>query len=181
MPAAKGTLVVFLRKFMRERGAELETEFLERLTDSDREVYQTAMTVAWYDVPVVGRLYDVASKVAFPKDPDRLRRIGEASARHDLTGIYKVFLLVVSVPFVIKQTARMWKTYHDTGDAEVIQEKGKKLAALVIKNHPTLPSSLQEMIAGYIVAGLELAGAKNVHVNRVATNPDAWKWMTSWE
>ncbi len=180
MPKAKGSLVVFLRKYLHGLGADVEAQFLNRLTPDEKEVYQTASTASWCDVPVVSGLYEAGAETAFPADPDRMRLLGRASAKHDLTGLFRVYLMLATVRSVIKQTARMWRTYHDNGDARV--ERGaSNQATLVIENYPALPSNLQEMIAGYVAKGLELAGGKNPKVYRDASNPNAWKWNTSWD
>ena len=110
-----------------------------------------------------------------------VRRFGEINAEHDLKGVYKLFLRVSSVPFVIKQTARMWNTYHDTGEAFVLKGENAKEASLVIKNYPDLPKPIRESSAGYIVGALRLTGAKNVQVVHDESDPMAWTWTARWD
>ncbi len=179
MPKVKGTDVVTLREELRKRGPTVETPFLQRLSEADRQAYLTMMPVSWTSLDGITRIHETAARQLFPGEADPMRRLGQLIARRVYSGVYSVFLRIPSIPLVLSRTASIWHTYFDAGTAG-IEKVGSHAVNLVVRDFPTLTPGLRSFICGHVSAILELAGAKEVNVVLDETDPQAWRWRVTW-
>ena len=101
-------------------------------------------------------------------------------AGKQFTGIYKLFLRIPSVAFVMKNVSSTYNTLMDTGKVR-IDDWLPNGATLVISGLSELTSIQREYISGVVTCILELAGAKNLYIVKVENNPQEWKWKISWQ
>jgi hypothetical protein len=69
---------------------------------------------------------------------------------------------------------------NDKGSARV-DELTSKSGTLVISDLPEMSAVQREYICGVVTCVLELTGVKNIKVDKMDTNPNEWKWKTSWD
>jgi hypothetical protein len=139
--------------------------------------------VSWYPVEAIpgkGNIFEAAACVLFPNDPEGLQKVGRLNARESLTGLYRLFIRIPSIEFVIGRVAKLWRVYQDTGDANVEEYDGKSLQ-FVVRNFPDLREDFREYLMGYIFSVGELSGLKEVRVTHCADDPQAWKWKMEWK
>jgi uncharacterized protein (TIGR02265 family) len=180
MARVKGTDVVQLREEMRERGAGVETPFLQRLSEEDRHAYLTMMPISWTSLDGITRIHQTAAELLFPEEPEPMRRLGQMIARRVYTGIHKLFLRIPSIQFVLSRTASIWRTYFDGGAAS-IERVGDHAANLVVRDFSDLTPGLRRFICGHISAIIEMAGGKEVRVVLDEKDPQAWRWQFTWK
>lgn len=101
-------------------------------------------------------------------------------AGKQFTGIYKLFLRIPSVSFIVKNVSSTYNTLMDSGKAR-IDDLTSNGATFAISGLSELTSIQREYISGVITCILELAGAKNLNVVKVENNPQEWKWKISWK
>ncbi len=181
----KGTTLVLVRKMLQAQGPEFEKKVLDQLDEGERQDYLNAKVVFWY--PVYDTIDDnkallaVAAQALFPEDPAPLRRFGKVAANFAINGLYKILFRVPSLTVLMRHAPMLWRTYNDTGAfyVEDLQQEQQALSVrFVVKNHPGLPLSVREFLAGYYAAVLEWTGAKKVEVtlNQTYTDEGGWRW-----
>lgn len=176
----KGTTIKTIRKLVKDQGHEREEALRLKLGPEARQAYDQALPTDWLPIEVGAELMQKAAEVLFPGEADGLRRIGLRNARETLTGVYRVFLKIPSIEFVLKRLANIWRTFFDQGQAAVVDYTGKH-ATLVVTEFPDYPTVLRESICGFIIGLLELTGARNVRVVKRDLDPRAWRWDIDWQ
>lgn len=180
MAKVKASDVVIVRKLLVGRGAELEAQVRARLSPAAFSVYQKALTTEWIELGHEAEIFSVAAQLLFFGERSPLQRLGEEVARIQFSGIYRIFLLVPTLEYVVKQVSKAWKTLYDQGDVRVEGLSGKR-GTLVAQGLPELSRIQREYIGGYLSGVLSLTGAKNVRVTRQENDPQAWKWTLEWD
>jgi hypothetical protein len=175
MPKTKGTDVMALRKLLQARGPEFEQTFKAALTPELAELYRTILHFTWTPVEAQTALYAAAAAALFPGHPEPMRELGRAMARLTFSGIYKVFLRLPTLAFVMSRTAQMWRTYYDAGEASVEDFTGRS-GSLVVRRFPELPRQMREVVCGHLQVLVEATGAKQVRVLLHDQDPEAWRW-----
>src|SRR4051812_19077089 len=112
MAGYKGVGVVFLRRQVREASPQVRAAVEGALTDVDRRAIETCTAGAWVPVELATRLAAAAAPALYPTAPDPLFCLGQALARDNLGGVYAYIVRVLTVPFLVQQTARLWGIYH---------------------------------------------------------------------
>ncbi|MCD4813222.1 hypothetical protein K8S19_05970 [bacterium] len=180
MGTYKGSGVVANRDILREINPVLEEKLFELLTPEERKIYETAIPVAKFPAPVVAAIFEKSAAVVFPGDPQAVFKMGKKRAKIALHGIYKVFLKITTVPYLISKTTQLWSAFHDQGKMWVEKESEKK-AIVFLSGYPELIPSFLETTAGFMAGAMEISGAKNVHIDIKTEQKDPWKWIVTWE
>lgn len=176
----KGTGPIFVRNLLEKKG--LTQTYLSRLTTERAKVFTNLIPLHMVPDAEADYYFQLAAEIMYPNDPKGLAKLGIEQARTDLTGIYKFFMAIASVDFVINKTATLWKTYHTRGLARVVKNPSdKKKIQFIVENFPDLSASVREVISGYIQGVTEQLSVKNVKIQHDAGNSQAWSWMISWE
>lgn len=183
MAKYKGTRYETIRKVIRRHGREVEEAFLAKLTPSEHQKYLYGLPVSWYpveEIPEKGDVFQAAAEVLFPGDPEGMRKVGRLNAVESLTGIYKLFLRIPSIEFVIGRAAKLWRSYQDTGIATA-EDFAANSGAFVVRGYPDLREDFREYLAGYVAGVLEVTGAKNIRVRIDDGKPDVIRWVAAWD
>jgi hypothetical protein len=175
MPKTKGTDVMALRKLLQERGPEFEQAFVAALTPELAELYRTILHFTWTPVEKQTELYAAAAAALYPGHPEPMRELGRAMALQTFSGIYKIFLRLPTMSFIMSRTAQMWQTYYDAGEASVENFTGKT-GTLLVRKFPELPRKMREVVCGHLQVLIEATGAKHVRVQLLDSDPNAWRW-----
>ncbi|MEW6516118.1 MAG: DUF2378 family protein [candidate division FCPU426 bacterium] len=180
MANIKGTDIVALRKILAGAGPGTEQKLLDRLSPEQRRLYENAVSTTLSPVPLQTDLYVRAAELLYPNDPNRMVRLGQDMANRSYSTVYKLFLRIPTMEFVISRAASVWRSYFDAGEAEA-RNLGGKHTSFVVRHFPSLPRKMREVIAGNIQAIMGMAGAKNVQIQTCDDDPEAWEWKLSWE
>jgi hypothetical protein len=178
MPNYKGAPIVVLRGKIRERGHEVEEALRQQLPVETRRIYDTLVATAWIPIGDAQRILDEAALILTPDQPDPHFALGKVMAHEMLTGVYRFIVRVVTVPFLVEQSATLWGKYHDTGTASSDRPHSHS-ARMIVRGYPSLPEGMRKITAGWIASSVEQTGEKNVHV-RTNNSPAAWDWLVSW-
>lgn len=180
MAHIKATDISSIHKLFQERGSATEKLFLEQLSPDLLELYRAAVPGAWVAVERQNALYEKAMKVLFPVDNVPGRSLGRAMAHHSYGSIYKLFLQIPTIQFIIRQAARIWKTYFDKGQAAV-ENEGPNNCDFIVRDFPELPHTIRETVAGHIIALLEMVKRHNIQVYHLDADPSRWVWRITWK
>jgi len=180
MANCKGTDIVALRKLLTERGGEAEQAFVSQLDPELVKVFRTIVSTSWAPVEQHARIYQAAAKVLYPGEREPVVRVGEALARKSYSGVYKIFLRIPTVKFVMSRAASIWSAYYDAGRASISSSAPRKIV-LLVEDFPDLPQPLRETAQGHMRVLMEMTGCRNPQVRCDTADPRAWKWVLTWD
>lgn len=174
------TDIVYLREIIRERGRAFEDHFLFMLPSDIRPLYLNADFPVWGPTDSFAAIYECASQALFPNDDDRYLKTGKAVGTKTYKGAYRLFIRLFDLEYVIKRASNVWNTYHDKGRVSV-QYEGKNRFGFVLSGYPSHPRILNAVVSGHLSAIVEITGKKNVKIEHVDSDPNAWKWIVTWD
>jgi hypothetical protein len=179
MAGFKGVGVVFVRQRVRAAGPDAWAHVLKGLDETSRRQFEFCAATEWVPIELVTLASVVAAPILYPADHDPLQRLGRENARCDLGGVYAFVVRVMTVPFLIQQTARIWRTYHQAGDAisVPVEERHTELA---VTGYPALPERFRHQMCGWLATAIEMTGAKEVTVAKSDVDPSRWTWSIRW-
>jgi hypothetical protein len=176
MRCSKGTEVASVRSLLRPAGKE--EALVARLSPAEVELYRETLAVAWVPVDFVARLFELAAAELYVGEGRPLRQLGRAIAKDNLTGIYRVMLRIVSVPFAIQRAASLWYTYNDTGEVRT-ERLGDRLQ-MTVSGYPEFPEAALEECAGYTEGLMLMCGARHIEVKTSRPKVDAFVFDCAW-
>ena len=180
MSNVKASDIVIIRDMLKEAG---ENQMNALAADLRPEVFQTfksALSVNWVPIEVEADIIQAAAKLLFPNDQRPVFKLGHAVSGKQFTGLYRFFLRIPSVSFIVKNISATFNTMNDKGSCRVdgLTSKG---GTFVIADLPEMSPVQREYICGVITCVLELTGVKNIKVDKIDSTPNEWKWKISWE
>jgi hypothetical protein len=181
IPKSKGTGVAWLRELIQKKGPEADQAMAKALSPDDYRAFRTSMPISWISEEAITRIFKAAGDVLFAEAPSPLAEVGRGMAKANMTGIYKFMLRVTTIPFIMSQASKLWQTLHDTGEATATEGPGRNMVTFTISGFPSIPSGMREVLRGYVTGLGELTNAKNVRTKIDETDPNAWKWISTWE
>ncbi len=180
MKTLKATDIITLRKILREKGGDCEKDMVGRLSAESRSAYENVMATSWISQAVEKEIMESCLREIFPGEPQGFRQLGKLLAQHNLTGVYKVFLRIPTIEFIMKRVGELWRMFFQKGSAQVeIVAPHKGL--LTVSGYADLMPYQRELVAGYIQGIMGLAGARQVQTILLPSDASAWKWEITWE
>lgn len=125
---------------------------------------------AWYPLAWYRSLHGVAQRVA-GKGPALSREVGAEAMRNDLSGIYRIFLVVVSPQAIISKSARLFNSFFTHGSATVLESRAGA-SRVRWEGCEGFDRNLWEDVLGSSEASLALCGAKNIRIRYVEGGRD---------
>jgi hypothetical protein len=180
MANVKATDIVIIREMFKETGDQDMNALASVLKPEIFKILKTALSINWVPLEVEAEILRETSRLFFPNDPRPLFKLGYTVAGKQFTGIYKFFLRIPSVGFIIKNATATWNTMNDKGTVRV-DELTSNGGLLVLTDLPELTAVQREYICGVLSCIVGLTGVKNVQVVKVENNPNEWKWKISWQ
>jgi hypothetical protein len=178
MPNTKGTNVVSVRRLL--QAAAQEDAVLAQLTREDLESYRETLAVGWVSDVFIARLFAVAAPALYPREPKPIRQLGRTIAQDNLTGVYRVMLRIVSIPFAIERAGSLWRTYNDTGEATISRFGDEPRARMTITGYERFPDECLDETAGYIEGVALLCGAKVADAHPSRPTADSFAFDVTW-
>ena len=176
----KGAGVVFVRNHARARGPVAEQALLARLDDADVQAYHSTLATQWVPIEFITRLFVAAAAALYPGRPDGLREVSRALVHHDLRGILRVVVRLMSVSSVIERSAGLWTAYHAKGTARSEGDPANGLGYYIVDGYPELPERFREGLCGYIYGLMEICGGHDIRVAKLNDDPNSWRWRISY-
>lgn len=163
----KGTAIVVLPHFIRNtfQASGLE-RWLNALSPEARQIYANPVIIVaqWYDLEQVLVSPTVKFCELFYAGSKRgAYELGRFSADFALRGIYKLFVRLGSVEFILSKAQHILPSYYRPSGIEVpVMEKDR--AVIRITEFPQIHEVVEQRIAGWISRAAEISGAKHVRV-----------------
>ncbi|MEW6517166.1 MAG: DUF2378 family protein [candidate division FCPU426 bacterium] len=182
MALSKAAGVIHTRTLLREKGKEAEAKLLSRLTPEEQVQYLALLPVSKIPIETATKIYLASVPILFPDKTvsQGMQELARSTALNDMRGVYSILLRFTTPEFMIKQTAKIWQTYHDAGEATA-EHVGPKQALLRVTRYPDLPKAFLDIVSGYILGLFQISGVKNTQMQVRDHNPEAWEWLVSWD
>jgi hypothetical protein len=179
MANVKATDIVIIREMLKGKENELNI-MTSSLKPESLKIFQTTLSLSWIPIEVEAEILQIASRLFSPNDLRPIFKLGLTVAGKQFTGIYKFFLRIPSISFIIKNASSTYNTLIDSGTVRV-DDITPKSATIVVSDLPELSAVQREYICGVFTCIVGLTGVKNVKVDKAENNPSEWKWKITWE
>lgn len=180
----KGTPVKSLLKFIEQ---ELTTEQREQVFSKLPEPYGerfrrgTVLVSETVPVSVLNRFTEEAANAKGEPVEAFARRAGRAGASDALTGVYRLFAMVLTPTALLSRAGSMWSSLYSQGQMKVESEEAN-FAKLKLVDFRCEAAGCAR-ITGWIERMTEMTGNKNpriTHVRCSAKGAEACEWDLRW-
>jgi hypothetical protein len=148
---------------------------IEAIDDPEVRAYLggTILAASWYDLFAHAYLDIAAAGVRKMPVTESLARASALQARADASGIYSLLLKVVSPHMLVRKLGKISAQYFDHGrlDVERIDARAARMTQSGIANQ--LYWWWGGILDGYVTALFDIAGARNLEVQRGALKTEA--------
>ena len=158
----KGSVLKSRTLFASARGPESLKQYLAALSPETRKHAENGFLVSsWYPMEMFTEMNTVADRVFGHGDLALCLELGRYGCDATLNSLYRMFIRLGSVSYIIKRAAQAWKTHYDGGELVVVEETDHSVT-LEIRSVDTPHPSLCLAVRGWIARAGELSGARNV-------------------
>jgi hypothetical protein len=149
----KGTSILNTMSFVKNNFPERYEEWLNSLPDETIAIFKDiVLSTHWYDfdtvylVPLekIGELFYENDLVITAHE------IGKASALKALKGVYKIFVRIASVDFVVKRSTTIFSTYYEKPAKIEVVESTKERIKVEVHGFKTHQSLVFDAIVGWL-------------------------------
>jgi hypothetical protein len=148
----KGTAVKSTQEYVKKNYPDRYKEWLSSLPEISQDIYN--------DVILSGNWYSLIDSVLIPTekigelffDGDIKKaayQAGKDSALQALSGIYKIFVRIATVDFVLKRVKSIFSTYYATGKFE-LKNRSPKRDVFVVTGFKKEEKLILERVSGWI-------------------------------
>ncbi len=130
----KGTAVKSTKEFIKSRFLDRYQQWENALPEKSRVYYTSAILSGnWYPLrDAILIPTRIAGDLFFEGDYAKAGfELGRESALEALQGIYKIFVKIASVDFVLKRVKTIFSTYYSSGKFEIVSREEKRIEFLV--------------------------------------------------
>lgn len=156
----KGSAVTSRVRYIREHADEAVYQSIkEQLAPAHRALLDTGILPhAWVPFELFVDLNVNADAVLGTGDLSLCREMGRFGATVTLPTLYRIFLRLGSVGFILRKASRLWSVHYDSGALEV--EMGDHRARLTIRDLDTPHRAHCLSVTGWAEGAGSLTGAK---------------------
>jgi uncharacterized protein (TIGR02265 family) len=151
------TAVALLREML---GAARFADVYAAASAETRELIDhPPLAMGWLDLRPWFELLEVAERVEFGGRTEAMADLGRAQMRHDMSGIYKVFVRFATPESILKKTASIYGMYSKNGTMSA-RQLGPGAAEIELKDVRYTTPGFWAFQRGCILGVLEIAGVK---------------------
>ena len=158
----KGATILSSINYVKDKFGDAGLDKIKKsLTDEEKEILSGIILQSnWYPFELYLNLTQKIDMLLGIGDLSVSKDLGKYEAENDLKTIYRIFYVLGSPEFIIKQSAKVFGTYFDGGDLR-IASSGKNDVTAELYNFPSLDQEVLHRIAGFMEKTLELSGGKD--------------------
>ncbi len=176
--------ILLIKKFVEQiysRAAARKT--IDELTPEERRRFLRLEPEEWVEYDLYFHLLEAAAR-AVGREPILLAmEFGRFQAEHDTMLLHRAALRLGGPGVMILESDQIWRRYHDTGHFKIYEVLPRSARARVEGMEGGGPL-LCAVVQGFIAAGLELTGAREVKVEHIACRfrgDQVCEYMGTWE
>ncbi|MBN1962760.1 MAG: hypothetical protein JW841_17655 [Deltaproteobacteria bacterium] len=176
----KGIGIYWLRMVINSFGRDADQNMSNNLSAEDYQLYRNLMPMSWVAEDTAVRIYEAAGNIIYADATNVLYQVGYGMASANLSTTYKVLIRFATISYVLTQASRLWRTYHDTGEAKAYSGEQKNSVIFSVIDFPGLPIKMRQVLREYVAGLSKICGVKNGYVTLDESNPQFWKWILTW-
>jgi len=130
----KGTAVKSIKTFITTKFPDKYNVWIDELPEKTKNYFTNAILPGnWYPLEEAVLIpTKIAGEIFYNGDIEKIGyEMGKESALEALTGIYKIFVKIASVDFVLKRVKTIFSTYYSSGKFEIVSRDEKRIEFLV--------------------------------------------------
>ncbi len=163
----KGTAVISTEKFVKENHPDKYQDWLDSLPENSKNLFKDGILAGnWY--PLNDAVIIPTKKIGeifFNNNIENaFYEVGVFSAKYALKGVYKIFVRVASVDFVLKRLTSIFSTYYSEGKIEIINRK-KSGVKFYVTGFDKDDEIMITRLSGWAKGVFEVISNKNITIN----------------
>ncbi len=181
----KGSPIKSLLKFLqKELTPEQLAEVYSIAPESAREQLRSGVFLASQTLPVtlVNQMIERAAAAKGESVETFAKRVGKAGASDAVAGIYRLLVLVLTPPAILKKAGLMWSGLYNRGKLEIMDQTSDT-ATIRLSDFPSQVAGCSR-ITGWIERMAELTGATVVSLDQhqcFAKGAPHCEWKLRWK
>jgi hypothetical protein len=182
----KGTAWIAMMKYFNECHKPEDLEKLKAaLDEKTRELFESnyVLPFSWIDYGAYMKIMLTADKVLGRGDFEILKKINYFSARHDVKGVYKFIVSLLSPKTVLQASSKLLGQYYDKGHLS-IENLTSNSATIILKEAEDIPLYHDIEMSAYVGEVLRMAGTKSAtwsHSKCMARGDSYCRFDLSWK
>jgi hypothetical protein len=180
----RGTDIVAIRKILKKQPPKYERDILSQLNSEQREIFDSTDHNTWNLVVVMEGICQVVTRVIYPFEVRPGYQLGKDIAEKSMNSIYRMFLKIPTIAYLVRRTAQIWYAFFDKGIAisQIVSRDKNPKSLLEVSGFPEMPEIYREVVAGHICYFVEMTGAKEVSVDLGNDyGPEKWQWLVNYQ
>jgi hypothetical protein len=156
----KGTAVLPLREFVRDRFESQYEEWLNALSPQSRQIIEWCLVGEWY--PLAAAFIEPTRKVCdlfYSGDEKTAWQIGRFSADYALKGFFRIFVRFGSPHFILSRGTHIFSQYYRPSEMRITEQTKKQCLVQIIR-FDGLHRLVELRIGGWIERAVEISGKK---------------------
>ena len=186
MMLVKGSALISMRSHIPKKVGKQDYErWLKSLKPDVEKVFNVNLSISkWY--PLKEYLIEPSQnycKLFYDGDLAGAWELGKFSAAYSLNGMYKIFVELSSIKFIISRAAKILPSYYKPSSLELTDIK-KNSCIVKITEFPEIDKIIEYRIGGWIEYALEMHGSTDVKidiVNKMSENDPFTEYNISWK
>jgi len=181
----KGSAIHARLEFVREIADEAALEaVLGRMSRAHRErIADGVLPTAWVPFDLFTELNVAIDAQLGNGDSKLIREMGRYAARANLPTIYRIFLRMGSVHFVLGKASRLWQVHYDSGEM-AHEQLGEDAGRLTVRGFTTPHRAHCLSVLGWVEGAIELTGKTPVEAREERCRchgQDECRFYARWE
>lgn len=173
----KGTAVKITQEFVIEKYPVKYNVWLESLPENSKILFNKGILASnWYSlIDAVLVPTEKVAEICYNNDIKKAAfEVGFYSAIKALSGVYKIFVKIAALDFVLKRTKSIFSTYYLNGSFDMISSDDNKVE-FIAKGFTKGEELIFERIAGWVSGIFSVVSNKKYIVNYKIFNDGAEK------
>ncbi len=162
----KGVSVAATREFVKSRFEDAGYEkWLAAMPAASKKIFDSPILASeWYEPAAAFQEPTKAVCAAFyGGDLSGARELGKFAAVYSMKGIYKIFMKVASVTFVLERAGQIFTSYYKPSAISVTTH-GDKAVTLSVTQFEGMTAYVEARIGGWLEGVLEMCARKEIKV-----------------
>ena len=182
----KGAVLMSLKAQIPKKHGRAEYErWLGKLDPEVARIFRINVSASgWYSLQeYLVRPTEIYCDMFYNGDEQGSWELGKMSAEYSLHGMYKLFMQLGSVSFILNRAMKILPTFYKPSALRVIEASGTS-CIIRITEFPELNKLMEFRIAGWMEGALNIHGCRNVKIDIPASMPDGQNYTEfhiTWE
>lgn len=185
MAQVKGSAITSRIRYIREHADEdVYQEIKAELSRANRAALdEGVLPHAWVPYSLFIEMNIAADHVLGAGDLALCREMGRYGAKINLPTLYRIFMRLGSVGFILKKASKLWSVHYDSGALDV-EAIGRNAARLAIRDFDAPHKAHCLSVHGWAEGAIELTGSRVVRAVEEqcrTQGADVCRFYAEWE